>query len=107
MSKLAAEVSERRSARRRTLKEGKILHAGGRSASKCVIRDLSETGAKLICQESVAVPDAFRLICVSDNVIRDSKVVWRNANEVGIVFTGEPRLAERDYSSGLKLFAKQ
>ena len=83
---------ELRTARRqRVLKLGKILHVNNASTIDCKIRDISESGARLICGQQVAVPNEFRFVTQSDNIERDAKVMWRKGDEVGISFTSPPR----------------
>ncbi|MBI2719137.1 MAG: PilZ domain-containing protein [Rhizobiales bacterium] len=85
---------DKRSARRmRVLKDGKIVTMNNRSVIDCAVRDLSETGARLRCQDQAAVPNEFRLLLPHDKTIRDAKVVWRRDDHVGIAFTGPAKLA--------------
>jgi len=77
--------------RMRVLKMGKIIHSNNASTVDCKIRDISETGAKLVCGEQMAVPGTFRFVTQGDNLERDAKVMWRKGNEVGITFTSPPR----------------
>lgn len=84
---------QRRRQRHKTLKTGKILLAGGLSVVDCVIRDLSESGARLEVWDNTAVPGSFRLICLADNTMRQAQVVWRNDRRVGVAFTGEVKRA--------------
>jgi hypothetical protein len=87
-------ASEQRVAKRqRVLKTGKILMPNNMSVIDCTVRDLSTTGARLICHDQAAVPNAFRLVTPADNLMRDAEVKWRRGEEIGIRFTGEPRRA--------------
>lgn len=79
--------------RQRVLKQGKIVFANNMSIVDCTIRDMSETGAKILCGDQVGVPNEFRLMTMSDNLIRDVKVMWRRGDQVGIKFTSAPRRA--------------
>ena len=63
------------------------------SAIDCTIRDLSQTGAKVVCADPAAVPDEFRLVILVDMVMRDVKVAWRKPDLIGVHFTSEPRRA--------------
>lgn len=72
------QVDNQRIARRqRVLKQGKIVFFNNLSVTDCTIRDLSETGAKVICGDQMAVPNEFRLVVLMDNTIRDVQVAWR------------------------------
>ena len=79
--------------RQRVLKDGKILFTNNLSVVDCTIRDLSETGARIICGDQAAVPSEFRFVTLGDNLIRDAKVMWRRGGELGIRYTSEARRA--------------
>ena len=79
---------EHRAARRmRVLKQGKILLSNGMTVIDCTARDLSETGAKLICPDPGAIPNEFRLVFPADRTMREVKVVWRRPDQCGVHFT--------------------
>ena len=85
---------DKRSARRmRVLKDGKIVTMNNLSVIDCTVRDLSDTGARLRCQDQRAVPDEFRLLFPHERSIRPAKVVWRTHDQVGITFTGPAKPA--------------
>jgi hypothetical protein len=81
--------------RDRVLKRGKILLTNKSSVVDCTIRDMSETGARIICGEQTAVPTEFRFMALGDNIIREAKVMWRRGDQAGIRFTGEARTSPR------------
>ena len=85
--------NRRRSPRHRVLKDGKIVSRNNWSVVDCCIRDLSDTGARITCEDPVAVPNDFRLLLPASLTIRDAHVVWRRDNQVGIHFTGPARPA--------------
>jgi PilZ domain len=72
------------------LKEGRIV-IRGHSTIDCVIRDMSQSGAKLRLQGSVHLPEMFDLLLVKDATIIPAKLAWRKGDLAGVVFTGEPR----------------
>lgn len=75
--------------RQRVLKKGKLLLRNNLSTVDCVIRDMSETGARIICGDPLSVPSEFRFMAVGDSVTRGAKVKWRRGNDFGIEFTTE------------------
>lgn len=83
----------RKSPRRKVLKDGKIVIMNNWSLIDCCVRNLSDTGARLRCDDALSVPEEFRLLIPSDQWIRDAKVVWRRDGCVGVHFTGEARRA--------------
>jgi len=88
------DVQDKRGApRHRVLKDGKIVSMDKWSIIDCSIRDLSETGARLACEDPLTVPEHFRLIIPSYLTIRDASVVWRRKGQVGVRFVGPARPA--------------
>ena len=88
-----AAENKRVSRRLRVLKQGKMLLSNNMTVIDCTIRDLSETGAKLICGDPGAIPNEFRLVFVAERQMRDVKVVWRRPEQLGVHFTSELRKA--------------
>ncbi len=83
------EDNKRIAPRNRVLKSAKIVHLSNWSLVDCTIRDMSETGAKLVVGDQVAVPNEFRFLVSSENTIRNAQVVWRRGDMIGITFTSE------------------
>jgi hypothetical protein len=81
-------IDKRQAPRRRVLKDGKIVLMNNWSVVDCSVRDISETGARIRCDNPSAVPNTFRLLMPFDNTIRDAQVVWRGENLFGVTFTG-------------------
>ncbi len=75
--------------RMRVLKGAKIVSMNQWSVVDCTVRDLSETGAKIICGDQAAVANEFRFLIPSENTIRNARVVWRRGDLLGIEFTSE------------------
>jgi hypothetical protein len=77
----------RRAARERTLNAGRIEfgHAGG---VRCMIRNLSSSGALLELGVPTNLPDKFVLVVLSNLKQRNCEVVWRQRNRFGVAFTG-------------------
>jgi hypothetical protein len=70
---------------RRVLKGGKIIFRAGFSVIDCIVRDESETGARLRLVTTLGVPDAFQLRIMKAEP-RGVRVVWRNGYELGVEF---------------------
>lgn len=83
------DENKRISKRMRVLKGAKIVHMNNWSLVDCTIRDISETGARIICGDQMAVANEFRFLIPSDNTICNAKVVWRRGDLLGITFTSE------------------
>jgi hypothetical protein len=77
-------VETRRALRFKVLKPASI--GGKKNAARCVIRDLSVTGAAIEIASQADVPDRFTLMVPEDNLALPSRVVWRRGYRVGIAF---------------------
>jgi PilZ domain len=85
----SVEENNRIAPRARVLKGAKIVSMNNWSLMDCTVRDLSETGAKLLCGDPLAVANVFRFLMPAENTIRDARVVWRRDGMLGIEFTSE------------------
>lgn len=81
--------------RRRMLKTGVIAYSGRHVTLQCVVRDYSESGARLVVEGSVEAPDTFELLIEIDGLEVDCRIVWRRGKEVGVAFEGTPRKTEK------------
>ncbi|WP_375458328.1 PilZ domain-containing protein [uncultured Enterovirga sp.] len=87
----------RRAQRHRTLKGAHIVFNGGASTIDCMVRDLSETGARLKIASPVGIPDQF-MLSLDSGEPHQCRVVWRRAKEIGVTFVlssgNPPTIAE-------------
>lgn len=81
----------RREARRRVLKAGIIAFNNRFATLTCMVRDLSEHGARLRVDNPMMVPSHFELIIELDGFEVDCELVWRHDNEIGVRFLCPPR----------------
>lgn len=87
----AEALEQRRVAKRmRVLKSAKIVLDNWR-AIDCTLRDVSDTGAKILINSTSNVPQKFRLFFVADNTIRDAQIAWKQHDMLGVHFTSEPK----------------
>lgn len=97
----AADAERRDDARVRTLIAASIVYNNGQSTLGCVIRNLSETGAKLSASSGVALPDRFDLAIPQRNRTYRAYIAWRRGDEIGVRFdeaatdSGAPEAALR------------
>ena len=89
------DADRRASPRRRVLKRGKVVFNASNSVIDCMIRDISQGGARIACAQTAALPDHFTLVSVPERELRDVRIAWRHMGEVGVQFTSEPRKALR------------
>ncbi len=81
----------RKQLRRRTLKTGLICFNARHSTLPCVVRDISEIGARLGVSGSINAPDTFELFVELDGIWADCEVAWRRTDQIGVRFTGPVR----------------
>lgn len=84
-----ASAAPQRALRVRSFIGGEILHSNGQSKTQCTIRDISESGARIEIPISVTIPDNFELIVPLKNLREKARIVWRQGNEIGVVFASK------------------
>ncbi len=77
--------------RRRVLKAGVLVANNGYLTFRCTVRDLSETGARVVVDDAKGIPDHFELLVELDGLRADCTVVRRKGNELGLRFLAPPR----------------
>lgn len=73
--------------RHRTLKEGKVILSDWTSID-CLVRDMSDVGARLQFGGPTEIPDHVRVLLMSSNRLYPAHVAWRRGQTAGIRFTG-------------------
>ncbi len=87
-----SEKDLRRSARRPLFYQAEIGTVGGEGHIRCIIKDVSETGARVTTHSPDQLPDEFILCLTSGGALRRlCKVVWRSETEAGVRFVRPPR----------------
>ncbi len=82
-----ADFSDRRSTPRKRILKAGVIRALPDFEATCVVRDLSEGGAKLKVKNAKQVPELFQLTIELDGLLAKCEVMWRNdANEIGVKF---------------------
>lgn len=81
-------MERRQELRRKTLLSGRIEFLN-RSVFDCVIRNISDGGAKISCDQQVALPDFFDLILVKQQTRKRARAVWRGGDGIGLSFVGD------------------
>ena len=84
-------------ARIRTFLKGMVYFDNRRASAECTIRDLSDTGARLLFASPVSVPDNIELHIPQKQTTCPARVRRREYNEIGVSFedqrSHEPRRA--------------
>jgi hypothetical protein len=81
-------VETRRAPRFKVSKPARI--GGEQNAARCIIRDLSITGAALEVESQADAPDKFTLTVPEDDLALSARVVWRRRYRIGIAFEYTP-----------------
>lgn len=80
------QAERRTSPRTRVLKKGKLIHPNNVSVFDCTIRDISDTGARLTCEQTGLLPNELQLMFHAIREVRYVRVVWRRPGELGVQF---------------------
>lgn len=83
------ETQDNRVQRRRTLKSAVASYNDQSISMEVVLRDMSDTGAKLKLKENDVLPDSFHLYVELDGINVECEVVWRRGLEIGAKFVSE------------------
>lgn len=81
-----ADAQERRSAQRhKAFKGARLTFNSGFGSYECVVRNLSESGARLAFGDASCIPPDFDL-AISGSAARPVQVRWRTMTAVGVAF---------------------
>jgi hypothetical protein len=84
---MRAALKERRTAaRQKSFLQGRIFFNNRRTSVDCLVRDISEHGAKLKFAAAVTTPDIVELQIPAKDEVYRAHVQWRFDNEVGVTF---------------------
>ncbi len=87
--------AERRASQRaRAFLRAVIIHPDGHSRTACLVRDISEGGARIDAPASVAIPEYFELFIPLKGLQHRSRTMWRAGNEIGVSFIPEENKLE-------------
>jgi hypothetical protein len=79
-------VDRRNAVRNRALMTGTLRFKTRNGALSCVVRNLSDAGARLVAEGSYWIPERFELEVPHRDMRIDARVVWRAETEMGIAF---------------------
>lgn len=92
----ASTLSEhelRRATRVRTFLGGRIVFHDGAYSYNCVVRDMSEGGARVAIPEARLIPRRVFFLTSKEEVAYDSELVWRTQSMAGLKFRQTIQLA--------------
>jgi hypothetical protein len=88
-------MSERRGSRRsKSFLRGFVYVSRKRGALACLVRDLSEKGARIIFSDQVTLPDMVELYIPQRDQTLRARVHWRKNDEIGLAFTESERVPD-------------
>ena len=83
----SAEPGEHRhEARRRAFLGAKLVFGAGAFTVDCVVRDISEDGARVRLPEGQPVPDILYLVEMRSGMAYEARVAWKRHPEIGLAF---------------------
>ena len=88
-----AEEEKRNSPRQRVLKAAKIITMDNTSVVDCTVRNMSDSGAQVIIEKSVKMPEEFQFFLANGDTVRDAVLAWHRGDRVGMKFKGQARPA--------------
>jgi methyl-accepting chemotaxis protein len=77
--------NERRTDTRDRAQRKAVVRFGRAAPDECIVRDVSESGARLQVADPAAVPARFE-IRIANGAWRNAQVRWRTRTEVGVEF---------------------
>jgi len=78
--------NRREAPRHRSFLQGRIYFNNRRSSVDCLIRDISDTGAKLAFSHTITTPETLELYIPNKDVTFRAHVQWRRGDEIGVAF---------------------
>jgi hypothetical protein len=94
-------MGERRNSRRlKSFLRGFVYFDKRRGTMSCLVRDLSDVGARIIFSEAVTIPDMINLHIPQKNQTLRARVTWRRGDEIGLGFSAANPVADPLPDSG-------
>ena len=72
--------------RHRTFLQGRVFYNSRRQSADCIIRELTDEGARLSFTDPVALPHAFELHIPNRDQTLRVETVWNHGTDVGVSF---------------------
>jgi hypothetical protein len=81
-------MAERRTSRRqKSFLRGVVHFDKSRGGTNCLIRDLSDEGARIVLSPAVTIPNTVELQIPQRGQTFRARVQWRRADEIGLAFS--------------------
>lgn len=88
-------MEHRAASRVRTVLKADIRYNDGLMSMPCVVRDISDTGARLEVSGDVVLPERFELFIEKRHETRRAHLKWRHGREIGVAFDDAGAAKER------------
>ena len=82
-------IERRALIRHKTFIKGRIYFNNRLSSMDCIVRDVTEKGARLQVSESVVLPDTFELYLPNKDEHFRAQAQWRKGDQLGVSWTPE------------------
>jgi hypothetical protein len=93
-------MKERRGlVRHKTFMKGRIYFNNRLSSMDCIVRDVTDNGARLEFSENVTLPEAFELYLPTRNEYFRAHIEWRKGNQLGVSWGTAKGRADADGDS--------
>ena len=89
-------IERRGLVRHKTFMTGRIYFNNRLSSMDCIIRDMTDKGARLEFSENVTLPEAFELYIPNKDEYYAAHVKWRRGDSLGITWRPEYAPVTRD-----------
>jgi hypothetical protein len=85
-------MGERRISRRsKSFLQGFVYVSRKRGALACLIRDLTDKGARIVFSDTITLPDTLELYIPQREQTLRARVTWRKNDEIGLAFMVDER----------------
>ena len=93
-------IERRELVRHKTFIKGRIYFNNRLSSVDCIVRDMTERGARLQVPESVAVPDAFEIYLPNKDEQFRAQAQWRKGDQIGVSWMPESAFRQKTDGGG-------
>jgi hypothetical protein len=91
----AQAADQRNAPRSRSLLRGRILFNNDRSALDCIVRNVSDTGARLEVENGHLAPNEFDVFVPQKNRTFHAQLAWRVDENMGVRFVDDSERSEK------------
>jgi len=95
-------IERRALPRQKTFIKGRLYFNNRLNSTDCIIRDVTEKGARLEVPESVAIPDAFELYVPNRHEQFQARIEWRRGGTVGVTLSAESASKRKSEGEGAR-----